>query len=49
MRAVKLSGTPQQVRMHPPLLGEHTQAILKELGFAETETEQLQAGGAFSS
>ena len=29
---VKLSGTPQQVRRHPPLLGEHNQEILAELG-----------------
>ena len=29
---VKLSGTPQQVRRHPPLLGEHTDEVLAELG-----------------
>lgn len=29
---VKLSGTPQQVRRHPPLLGEHNQEIFAELG-----------------
>ncbi|MDA7418390.1 CoA transferase [Xenophilus arseniciresistens] len=28
---VKLLGTPQQVRRHPPLLGEHTQEILAEI------------------
>ncbi|MBV7481993.1 CaiB/BaiF CoA-transferase family protein [Bordetella sp. BOR01] len=47
--AVKLSGTPQQVRMPPPLLGEHTQAILAELGIAGAELDQLQADGAFAS
>lgn len=31
---VKLSGTPQQVRRHPPLLGEHTEEILAELGMS---------------
>ena len=28
---VKLSGTPQQVRRHPPLLGEHTEEIMEEI------------------
>ncbi len=31
---VKMSGTPQKVRRHPPLLGEHTDEILAELGLA---------------
>lgn len=31
---VKLSATPQQVRRHPPLLGEHRDEILAELGLA---------------
>ena len=47
--AVKLSGTPQQVRRHPPLLGEHTQAILTELGLSAEERAELQAQGAFSA
>jgi crotonobetainyl-CoA:carnitine CoA-transferase CaiB-like acyl-CoA transferase len=28
---VKLMGTPQQVRRHPPLLGEHTEEVLAEI------------------
>ena len=32
---VKLGGTPQQVRRHPPLLGEHTAEILCELGMED--------------
>ena len=47
--AVKLSGTPQQVRMHPPLLGEHTQAILAELGMEAAEQADLQKQGAFTA
>ena len=46
--AVKLSGTPQQVRRHPPLLGEHTQEVLSELGLDDAAIERLQAEGAFS-
>ncbi len=45
---VKLRGTPQQVRRHPPLLGEHTQAILEELGLDAATRQRLEAGGAFS-
>jgi formyl-CoA transferase len=46
--AVKLMGTPQQVRKHPPLLGEHTSEVLAELGIAGEELTALQAGGAFA-
>lgn len=44
---VKLSGTPQQVRFPPPLLGEHTGTILNELGFGR-ERAELEKAGAFS-
>ena len=47
--AVKLSGTPQQVRRHPPLLGEHTEEVLAELGLDAAARERLRAGGAFGS
>ena len=36
---VKLRGTPQQVRRHPPLLDEHRAEILRELGLEEPEAE----------
>jgi len=47
--AVKLSGTPQQVRRHPPLLGEHTAEVLAELGIVAEERDRLRAEGAFGA
>ena len=43
---VKLSGTPQLVRMPPPLLGAYTEEILTELGFGSEASEKLGAAGA---
>ena len=47
--AVKLSGTPQQVRRHPPLLGEHTEEVLAEAGLGSSEIARLRSEGAFGS
>ncbi|MGV3492638.1 MAG: CaiB/BaiF CoA transferase family protein [Ramlibacter sp.] len=47
--AVKLSGTPQQVRRHPPLLGEHNTEVLGEIGLGEADIERLRAQGAFGT
>jgi formyl-CoA transferase len=47
--AVKLSGTPQQVRRHPPLLGEHNEEVLAEIGLDAADIERLRADGAFGS
>jgi crotonobetainyl-CoA:carnitine CoA-transferase CaiB-like acyl-CoA transferase len=44
---VKLSDTPQRVRYAPPLLAQHSQELLAELGLTE-ELDDLKAGGAFS-
>ena len=46
---VKLSATPQQVRRHPPLLGEHTDEVLAELGLSMEERAKLREQGAFGS
>jgi len=46
--AVKLMGTPQEVTRHPPLLGEHTHELLKELGITGDDLKVLEEGGAFN-
>ncbi len=42
---MKLSATPVQYRRAPPLLGEHTDEVLQELGIGEAERARLRAGG----
>lgn len=43
---VKFSDTPGQMTLPPPALGEHSDVILSELGFAETDIAELRAIGA---
>ncbi len=47
--AVKMGGTPQQVRRAPPLLGQHTAEVLAELGIDAPAQRELAAAGAFGS
>ena len=42
---VKLSRTPSQVVAHPPALGEHTDEVLRELGFDDAGIDALKQQG----
>ena len=41
---VKLSDTPPSVRTAPPTLGQHTRAVLSELGYDDEQIAALQKG-----
>ncbi len=43
---VKLHGTPGEVRARPPMLGEHTDQVLRELGYSAAEIAALKQEGA---
>jgi crotonobetainyl-CoA:carnitine CoA-transferase CaiB-like acyl-CoA transferase len=42
---IKFSGTPARLRTPPPLLGEHTGQVLRELGLTEDEIAELRGQG----
>jgi crotonobetainyl-CoA:carnitine CoA-transferase CaiB-like acyl-CoA transferase len=44
--AVRLSETPGGIRQRAPLLGEHTDEVLLEIGFDEREIAELRAAEA---
>jgi formyl-CoA transferase len=42
---IKMSSTPLNPKRRAPLLGEHTDAVLSELGYSNDEIEQLRNAG----
>ncbi len=42
---LKLSETPASLRTPPPVFGEHTGAVLRGLGYADAEIEQMRSAG----
>jgi crotonobetainyl-CoA:carnitine CoA-transferase CaiB-like acyl-CoA transferase len=42
---VKLHSTPGTVRNRPPLLGEHNDGVLRELGYSDSEIVAMKADG----
>jgi crotonobetainyl-CoA:carnitine CoA-transferase CaiB-like acyl-CoA transferase len=42
---MKLSATPVQVRRPPPLLGQHTDEVLADLGLDSAECARLRQRG----
>ena len=42
---IRYSGTPLKHHRHPPLLGEHTEAILSDLGYTDTMISEMKGAG----
>ena len=42
---IKLSGTPGEFRLPPPLLGEHTDEVLREAGYTAEAIAEMRSSG----
>lgn len=42
---IKFHGTPGRVRLAPPMLGQHTEEVLAEIGYAEGEIQEMAEAG----
>jgi crotonobetainyl-CoA:carnitine CoA-transferase CaiB-like acyl-CoA transferase len=47
--AARFSKTPPSIRRGAPALGEHTAAVLAEIGYSESDIAGLRAAGAFGA
>ena len=45
---LKLSETPASVRTPPPALGQHTDAVLREIGLSDSDIASLRTAGAIA-
>jgi crotonobetainyl-CoA:carnitine CoA-transferase CaiB-like acyl-CoA transferase len=46
---IKLSATPADPSRRAPLLGEHTDAVLREAGYTEDEIDAFRRAGAIGT
>lgn len=46
---VKLHGTPGEIRREPPLVGEHTTEVLRELGYSPSYIDRMSQPGVAQS
>jgi crotonobetainyl-CoA:carnitine CoA-transferase CaiB-like acyl-CoA transferase len=44
--AARFAGTPASIRGPAPVLGQHTDEVLTEIGYAASEIAELRAAGA---
>jgi len=47
--AERMDGTPSEISRPAPSLGQHTDEVLSECGFADDEIEKLRAVGALGT
>jgi CoA:oxalate CoA-transferase len=46
---LSIDGEASEIRAHPPLLGEQTAEILREIGYADDEIDRLEADGVLKT